>query len=36
MKHDLNGGQRKIWDMLRGRRKKVNEEIQKYTIKPET
>lgn len=36
MKHNLYRGQKKIWRMLRNRKKPINEEVQRNTITPET
>lgn len=36
MEHDLYGGQKKIWNILRNRKKPINEEINIISIKPET
>lgn len=35
MEHDLYGGQRRVWNMLRNRKRPVNEEVQISAIKPE-
>lgn len=34
MEHDLHRAQKKVWGMLRNRKKPVNEYIQTNTIKP--